>query len=150
MKEQKKQLKENVEQSLKQEKSLAKEIEDMIDQLEQEENKAEDYLKSFDEEFNTAVNERIKETPLLKIVFEQFINEIYRPNKIQNQILNILVKLEDEISKEFTEKQKTIFNQWKFCEDRMTDDLAEQAFMYGYAMANQLRNETEKISKTNN
>lgn len=37
-----------------------------------------------------------------------------------------------------------MLEQWKYCEDRILDDMIEQAFIYGYSMAVQFRDEAIK------
>ena len=42
------------------------------------------------------------------------------------------------------DEQKDLLEQWQYCEDRILDDMVEQAFVYGYATAVELREEAIK------
>lgn len=102
------------------------------------------YLKGFDEEFKTHTGQRIKETPLLITLFQEFVQEIYQPSSLYQMAQQIKSKISDELDKTLNKKQKKLLEQWKFCEDRLLDDMIEQAFVYGYSMASQLREEAIK------
>ena len=45
------------------------------------------------------------------------------------------------MKKTFTEEQLNLLEQYQFYEDRMSDDMIEQAFIYGYAMNDELKYE---------
>lgn len=102
------------------------------------------YLEGFDEEFQTHTKERIKETPLLINIFNEFIQSIYRPSKLYKLALKTKNDIYEEMNKTFTEEQKQLLEKWKYCEDRILDDKAEQAFIYGYAMCSQMKDEAIK------
>lgn len=108
------------------------------------ENKIKNYLEGFDEEFETQTKERIKETPLLINLFNNFVQQIYRPSKLYKLAIKTKNNIYEEMQKTFTEEQKQLLEQWKFCEDRILDDMIEQAFIYGYAMNSQMNDEAIK------
>lgn len=100
-----------------------------------------DYLEGFDEEFETHTKQRIKETPLLMSLFREFVQEIYRPSQIYKISLKTKAKINEELENTLDNDQRRLLKQWKFCEDRILDDMVEQAFIYGYSMSSQLREE---------
>lgn len=54
-----------------------------LDNLEQQKKeKYKNHLEGFDEEFETHTQLRIKETPLLLALFNEFVQEIYRPSEM--------------------------------------------------------------------
>lgn len=108
------------------------------------ENRFTHYLKSLDEEFETHTENRIRETPLLIALFRQFTQEIYQPSKIYEKAMQIKHLINNELYKNLNNEQKDLLEQWRYCEDRISEDLTEQAFIYGYAMANQLKYEAIK------
>ena len=56
-------------------------------------------------------------------------------------------KLNEEMKRTFTQEQKELLEQWQYYEDRILDDMVEQAFVYGYAMAVATQEEaTKKLS----
>lgn len=115
-----------------------------IENEEQERKKYKDYLKGFDEVFETYTQEQIKEIPFLINLFNGFIDKIYKPSKIQKLAVHTKIEIDDALRPTLSTEQKYLLEQWKFCEDRITNDLAEQAFVYGYAMASQSREESIK------
>lgn len=102
------------------------------------------YLQGFDEEFETQTTKRIKETPLLINLFQEFIQEIYQPSELYNIVLETKIKISDELNKTLNKEQKHLVKQMEFCDDKIVDDIIEQAFIYGYAMSCQLREEAVK------
>ncbi len=114
------------------------------EELEKAKSNFQDYLAGFDEEFETHTKERIKETPLLLKVFNEFVQEIYQPSKIYKLALKIKNDINEEMRKTFTEEQKQLLEQWQYCEDRILDDMIEQSFIYGFAMSTQLIDEAIK------
>ena len=54
-----------------------------LDNLEQQKKENyKNYLEGFDEEFETHTKVRIKETPLLIGIFNEFVQQVYRPSKM--------------------------------------------------------------------
>src|SRR5699024_8994829 len=70
------------------------------------ENKIKDYLEGFDEEFETNIKERIKETPLLINLFNDFVQQIYKPSKLYKLAIKTQNDIYEEMKKTFTEEQK--------------------------------------------
>lgn len=103
-----------------------------------------EYLEGFDEKFETHTRQRIKETPLLITLFQEFIQEIYQPSSLYQIAQQTKSKISNELDKSLNKKQKKLLEEWTFCEDRILDDMTEQAFVYGYSMASQLREEAIK------
>ena len=101
-------------------------------------------MDGFDEEFETHIKNRIKETPLLMELFNKFAEEIYKPNIIQEISNKICSRIESELDKTLNKEQKKLFEQWKFCEDKLSNDLSEQSFIYGYLISTELREEAQK------
>lgn len=102
------------------------------------------YLESFDEEFETHTKNRIKETPLLMGIFNEFVEHIYRPSNMYWLAAKTKNIINDELLKTLNEEQKNLLEQWQYCEDRILDDMVEQAFVYGYATAVETREEAIK------
>ena len=120
---------------------LIKQLDD-IEELKKQNYK--NYLEGFDEEFETHTQLRIKETPLLLALFNEFVQEIYRPSEMYKLAAKTKNIINDELLKTLNEEQKNLLEQWQYCEDRILDDMVEQAFVYGYATAVELREEAIK------
>ena len=125
----------------KEQQKLIKKLDD-IEQLKKANYK--NYLEGFDEEFETHTQERMKETPLLLALFAEFMQEVYRPSKMYWLAAKTKSIINNELVKGLNDEQKDLLEQWQFCEDRMSDDIIEQAFIYGYATATTLREEAIK------
>ena len=74
-------------------------------------------------------------------LFSEFVQEIYRPSQIYKILLKTKAKINEKLENTLDNDQRRLLKQWKFCEDRILDDMVEQAFVYGYSMASQLREE---------
>ena len=103
-----------------------------------------DYLEGFDKEFETYTQEKIKEVPLLINLYQEFLQEVYQPSKRYLLALKIKNEINEDIEKTFTKEQKEIMKQFKECDNILIDDMVQEAFVYGYAMCNQLKEETSK------
>lgn len=103
-----------------------------------------DYFKGFYKEFEIYREEKIKEIPVILRLYENFIEEIYQPSKRYKLALKIRNEINIDMEKTFTDEQKEIMTQYKECENIMIDDVTEQAFIYGYAMCSQLKEESTK------
>lgn len=88
------------------------------------------YLVGFDKEFETHTRQRIKETPLLMNLFQEFVQQIYKPSNLYNIARVAKAKISEELEKTLNEEQKQLLKQWEFCKDRMEDDVIEQSFIY--------------------
>lgn len=115
-----------------------------IEKLQNDENKYKDYLEGFDEEFETNCKERIKETPLLLSLFQEFVQQIYRPSKLYKLAHKTKQIIDDELRNTLDKEQQNLLEQWQYSEDRVLDDMIEQAFIFGYAMSIQLRDDAVK------
>lgn len=103
-----------------------------------------DYLEGFDNEFETHTKERIKETPLLMGIFNEFIDHIYKPSNMYWVAAKAKNMIKEDLLKTLNDEQKNMLEQLQECEDRILDDMTEQAYVYGYATAVQLRDEAVK------
>ena len=107
----------------------------------QKEENYKNYLVGFDEEFKTHTEQRIKETPLLLSMFKKFLQEVYRPSRIYKLAIKTKNMIKEDLLKTLNDEQKDKIEQLQLCEDRILEDIIEQAFIYGYATAVELREE---------
>lgn len=131
----------NIKEVYKDQNKILKQIQE-IEQARKKDYK--DYLEGFDEEFETHTKERIRETPLLLALFNEFIQQVYRPSKIYKLAKETKSIINTELTKFLNDEQKNLLEQWQYCEDRILDDMVEQAFIYGYATSVQLRDDAVK------
>ena len=99
------------------------------------------YLEGFDEAFETHTQDRLKETPLLMRMFNEFVEHIFKPSNMYWLAAKTKNRIKEDLSKTLTDEQKDMLEQLQLCEDRILDDMTEQAFIYGYSIAMQSREE---------
>lgn len=116
--------------------------------------KFKDYLKGFDKEFQTHTQNIMKKTPLLLNFYREFVEMVYSPSETYDLAIKIKNNISADLTKDFTEKQKNLLEQIEYCEGIISDDSTEQAFIYGFAMASQMKEEAisqyPNTSKRNN
>ena len=99
------------------------------------------YLEGFYKEFKIYKKEITKEIPLLINLYEEFLQEVYNPSDRYKLALKIINEINENIEKTFSEEQQELMKQFKECQDIMIDDMVQEAFVYGYAMASELKKE---------
>lgn len=99
------------------------------------------YLEGFYKEFKIYKKETTKEIPLLINLYEEFLQEVYNPSDRYKIALKIINEINEDIEKTFSEEQQELMKQFKECQDIMIDDMMQEAFVYGYAMASELKEE---------
>lgn len=107
-----------------------------------EENRIEEILKDFDEHFETKTNERIKNKPIIMNVFNQFIDEIFEADKKYKLVFDKQQELLKELN--LNEKQQELFEKWEDCQSRILDDRVERAFIYAWAIADEIHDENKR------
>ena len=103
-----------------------------------------DYFEGFYREFDIYREEQTKNIPLMIRLYQDFIEEKYQPSKRYKLVLKIRNEINADMEKIFTEEQQELMNQFKDCDNILIDDMVQEAFVYGYAMCNQLQEETTK------
>lgn len=131
-------------EKMKDETPLDEEEDKQVKEVKQElkeENLYSGYLEGFDEEFETHTQMRVKQTPMLLKIFGEFSQEVYKPSKLYCVASTAKTRIREELTRNMNEDEKMLLNQLKLCEDRVLDDMLEQAFIYGYAVAVQMKDE---------
>ena len=98
------------------------------------------YLDNFDKEYYTHLKEKVKEIPLLINVFRKLIDEIFELNEFQLAVLQKQVSIENELLKNLTSEQIQLLEQLQKCGNILNSEMVEQAFIFGYSTAVELRN----------
>ena len=105
------------------------------------------YLEEYEEEYSKHIEERKKEIPMLMAVFEQFEEKIYEPTKIYKLMVKVKEEIEEELCEISNKKQKELVEKITLCEDNISNDIAEQAFIYGFKVAMGLKEESRMMNK---
>ena len=69
------------------------------------------YIEHFNKIFGTREDKHLRfDMPMLKILFENFEESLYIPNKKYEDILKKKIRILDELENTFTRDQREIFN----------------------------------------
>lgn len=111
--------------------------------MEQEinQNNTEKIIKNFNEDFNA--NVKIKNTPLLKNIFQNFVNT-NMSSMINNETDIKIIELEDKIQK-ILGKDNNLLSELTKIQDNYLVSIAEQAFIYGLCTYKQLNSEIDSL-----
>ncbi len=85
----------------------------------------------------------IEKLPLLKFILREFGEDLYTPSKVNEELRKKKIKLGEELEGTFTEEQKEKFIEYWDLENQIEEELESQLFMYGFIMAQELKNEVE-------
>lgn len=112
--------------------------------MEQEinQNNIEKIIKNFNEDFNANVS--IKNTTLLKNIFQNFVN-INMSSMISNETDIKIIELEEKIKKAL-DKDSNLFEEWNKIQDNYMLNVTEQTFIYGFCIYKQLNSEIDSLS----
>ena len=91
-------------------------------------------VENFNEDFNVSV--KIKNIPLLKNIFQNFINN-NMSSMISNEIDTKIIELEEKIQ-EILGKDSNLFAEWNKIQEYYMLNITEQAFIYGLCTYKQL------------
>lgn len=115
----------------------------------EERNSVLDLVKEFDVTFDTKVASKINldMTSLIKQLFLDYVESIYSPSAEYKRLRQIAIKKRDKLEETMTEAQKQMLEDYMEKENEQMDEILEQSFVYGFCLANQLRDESIKLFK---
>jgi hypothetical protein len=83
---------------------------------------------------------------LLKIIFEKFEEQLYKPNDRYKKLTRECVEISDKLEKTFTNEQRELFYKLDEKRNEIAGNENEQFFYFGYIICKELDIET-KIKK---
>ena len=101
------------------------------------------YLEGWDTEYGIQMQNRIKEAPILISILEDMNTEIHRPSKLYKIASTIRERIEEDLNSDMSDKSKKLLEQLKYCDEVILFDAMRDAFIYGYAISNEMKEETE-------
>lgn len=107
------------------------------------------YLEGWDTEYGIQMQNRIKEAPILISILEDMNTEIHRPSKLYKIASTIRERIEEDLNSDMSDKSKRLLEQLKYCDEVILSDAMRDAFIYGYAISNEMEEETEKYLSKN-
>lgn len=110
--------------------------------------KKENCVKRFGEIFEIKnIEIDISKLPLLKYILREFGEDLYTPSEKNEKLKNEKAKLQEEFEKILTKDQYEKFIKYWELENKATEELEEQLFMYGFIMAKQQEKEIKDVIK---
>lgn len=107
-------------------------------------------LDEFDERYRKNYNDKQKVMPVLLNLYEQYKEEIFTLTTLDKETHKLQLEISDKIEEKCNEEQKELIYQLKYCISAETGELVEKAFIYGFCVAQSLKNETEKYIENKN
>ncbi len=123
-------------------KQLKQTIDEII-KLKQRDDNIEKTVKDFIEKFDDDLENKNKhqDTKLLVNLYNNFVQYLYKPSEFQKHIIHIKNKLQMQLEQQFNDQQIILLRQLDFCNIRLQDEIGEQAFVAGFAMCEQMKQE---------
>ena len=109
------------------------------------------YIEHFDNIFGTNAIKHIKfkNMKILKLLIEYFGEDLYKPSAKYEKLRKKYFEISDEIETTLTENQKKLFEKYYDVSNRMTEELEEQLFMFGYILGSEMKSDFELGVKHN-
>ena len=108
--------------------------------------KKENCVKRFGEIFEIKnIDIDISKLPLLKYILREFGEDLYTPSEKNEKLKNEKAKLQKEFETILTKEQYEKFIKYWELENKATEELEEQLFMYGFIMAKQQDKEVQNV-----
>ena len=130
----------NMEKSKNQE-----EIEQKLEKIKNEKDIVQEYIKIFNEKFKTLDTNKVN-TNILESIFRDFVDQVYKPTKKYQFILDKIVEVEKELKLNLNARQKELLEIYEFLQFHMIDESSLQSFLFGYTLANELKIEAKNYN----
>ena len=100
-------------------------------------------LDDFDDKFRKQYNDKQKVIPILLNLYEQYKEEIFTLTTLDKETHKLQLQISDKIEEKCNEEQKELIYQLKYCISSETGELVEKAFVYGFCVAQSLKDEAD-------
>ena len=107
------------------------------------------HLQNFNYVFNTNFKRLEKQIPVLTLLFDEFVAEIYAPSIKGNKLRDEKIRLMNKFDETATIEQKKLLEKISEYNNMDFEHLVEQAFCFGFALSSQLNYESNIIIKNN-
>ena len=104
-----------------------------------------DYVDEFYKLFEFTSDERAKRYPMLMEIYDNFIREIQTEDKNYRLMRKTKYELEKALEESATKGQMQLVECSESIQDIINDEMTEKAFIFGYMMCNELKEETKSI-----
>lgn len=103
-----------------------------------------DYVEEFYNVFEFTSDERAKRYPMLMELYDNFMREI-QGDKNYRLMRKLRAELEQALETTCTKGQMQLIDCSQCITDIINDEFAEKAFIFGYVMCNEIKEETKSI-----
>lgn len=104
-----------------------------------------DYVEEFYKVFEFTSDERAKRYPMLMELYINFMREIQNMDKNYRLLRKTKIEIDQAIESTCTKGQKQLVDCSECIQGIMNDEMAEKAFIFGYVMSNEIKEETKNI-----
>ena len=104
-----------------------------------------DYVEEFYNVFEFTSDERAKRYPMLMELYDNFIREIQSGDRNYRLMRKIRAELDQALETTCTKGQMQLVDCSQTIQDVMNDEFAEKAFIFGYVMCSEIKEETKSI-----
>ena len=104
-----------------------------------------DYVEEFYNVFEFTSNERAKRYPMLMELYDNFMREIQNGDKNYRLMRKLRAQLDQALETTCTKGQMQLIDCSQCITDIINDEFAEKAFIFGYVMCNEIKEETKNI-----
>ena len=104
-----------------------------------------DYVEEFYNVFEFTSDERAKRYPMLMELYDNFMREIQGGDKNYRLMRKLRAELDQALETTCTKGQMQLIDCSQCITDVINDEFAEKAFIFGYVMCNEIKEETKSI-----
>lgn len=104
-----------------------------------------DYVEEFYKVFEFTSDERAKRYPMLMELYINFMREIQNMDKNYRLLRKTKIEIDQAIESTCTKGQKQLVDCSECIQGIINDEIAEKAFIFGYVMSNEIKEETKNI-----
>lgn len=104
-----------------------------------------DYVEEFYKVFEFTSDERAKRYPMLMELYINFMREIQNMDKNYRLLRKTKIEIDQAIESTCTKGQKQLVDCSECIQGIINDEMAEKAFIFGYVMSNEIKEETKNI-----
>ena len=104
-------------------------------------------LDEFDDKFYKQMQDKQKVIPILLNLFEQYEEDINTQSTLNKEMHKLQMKITNKLEEKCDREQNELIEQLTYCISAESNELIEKAFVYGFCVAQSLKEETEEYIK---
>lgn len=116
--------------------------------MENEDKQKQKYLEFFDKIFGTNTKKYIdlKKVPLLAVIYDSLREELLTLSHKYKGVRNARLEIYDAMKEKMTREQKDLLEVYSDLTIEMEEEMAQQVFVFGVILANELNRECKEVS----